>query len=99
MGLYLSRDVVERRYEERHKRQLNAGKAREIIAHFEQGQQYFTSAQDAGALAGPLEQYYGILAFARGLVLFLTPEIRETGLKKAHGLHAELSGDERLEKH
>jgi hypothetical protein len=50
LGLYLSRDVIERRYEERHKRQLNAGKAREIIAHFEQGQQYFTSAQDAGAL-------------------------------------------------
>ena len=37
LGLCLSRDVVERRFEERHKRQLNAGKAREIIAHLEQG--------------------------------------------------------------
>ena len=64
LGLYLSRDVVERRYEGRHKRQLSAGKAREIIAHFEQGQQYFISAEGAGVLAGPLEQYYGVLAFA-----------------------------------
>lgn len=97
LGLYLSRDVMERRYEAFHRRQLNAGKAREIIAHFEQGQQYFTSAANAGVLAGPLEQYYGALAFARGLVLFLTPELREAGLKKSHGLQAELPGDECLE--
>jgi hypothetical protein len=62
LGLYLSRDVIERRYEARHKRQVNAGKAREIISHFEQGEQYFSSAEHAGVLAGPLQQYYGILA-------------------------------------
>jgi hypothetical protein len=64
LGLFLSRDVIERRYRERYGRDLEGGKAAEIIAHLEQGRQYFRSAASAGVLAGPLEQYYGVLALA-----------------------------------
>lgn len=91
LGLYLSRDVLARRYEDRHGLVLSAAKANEIIAHFEQGQQYFKSAQSAGALVGPLEQYYGILAFARGLILYLEPRALEATLKRGHGLKAAMS--------
>lgn len=96
-GLYRSRDVLERRYFARHGRALSAEKANEIIAHFEQGQQYFTSALSAGVLAGPLEQYYGVLAIARGMILFLTPIAREATLKKSHGLRATLAPDSQIE--
>jgi hypothetical protein len=93
LGLYLSRDVLERRYRGRHGGELNAGKAREIIAHFEQAREYFDSAASAGVLAGPLEQYYGALSFARGLILYLKPKAREATLTKGHGLAAVIPAD------
>jgi hypothetical protein len=68
LALFQSRDVLERRYNARHGGKLSAGKADEIIAHLQQARQYFQSAESAGVLAGPLEQYYGVLAFARAIV-------------------------------
>lgn len=97
LALFLSRDVLERRYQARHDRELNAGKAKEIISHLDQARQYFTSAESAGVLAGPLEQYYGVLAFARAIVLYRNPCIRESGLQKKHGLRATLAGDVKIE--
>jgi hypothetical protein len=97
LGLYRSRDVLERQYRARHGAELSAGKAREVIANLEQAQQYFESARTAGVLAGPLEQYYGVLSFARGLVLYLTPRTREANLTKGHGLGEHLPEDGPLE--
>ena len=97
LGLYLSRDVLESRYFARHGGELNAGKTREIIAHFEQAREYFDSAASAGILAGPLEQYYGALSFARGMVLYLQPKAREANLKKGHGLAATVPAGSRIE--
>lgn len=97
LGLYLSRDVLERRYRARHGGELSASKAREIIAHFEQAQEYFESAASAGVLAGPLEQYYGALSFARGLILYLQPKAREATLKKGHGLSVVVPPDGPIE--
>src|SRR5579859_3053657 len=93
LALFTSREILERKYEERHRRELSAGKAREIIAHLEQARQYFESADSAGVLAGPLEQYYGVLAFARAIILLRNPGAREGTLKKGHGLSASLRAD------
>jgi hypothetical protein len=93
LSLFLSRDVLERRYLARHHRALSADKAKEIISHLEQARQYFASADSAGVLAGPLEQYYGVLSFSRAIVLYLNASLRETSLKKGHGLHASMPSD------
>jgi hypothetical protein len=93
LTLYLSRDVLERRYQALHKRELGAEKAKEIISHLDQARQYFKSADSAGVLAGPLEQYYGVLAFSRAIVLYLNSSIREASLKPGHGLKANLPSD------
>jgi hypothetical protein len=88
LALFQSRDVLERRYRSHHGGELSAGKADEIIAHLQQARQYFSSAESAGVLAGPLEQYYGVLAFARAIALYRGPRQRESTLKRSHGLEA-----------
>jgi hypothetical protein len=90
IGLLFSRDVLERRYKARHGGDINAAKANEIISHLEQAQQYWRSAETAGDLAKPLEQYYGVLAFSRALILFLSPDAKEATLHKMHGLRASI---------
>jgi uncharacterized glyoxalase superfamily protein PhnB len=90
LALFQSRDVLERRYKTHHGGELSAGKADEIIAHLQQARQYFQSAEAAGVLAGPLEQYYGVLAFSRAIVLYRQPRQREAALKRSHGLEATL---------
>jgi hypothetical protein len=52
LGLFLSRDVMVRRYREHHGVVPEEGKAVEIISHLEQARQYFRSADTAGPLAG-----------------------------------------------
>lgn len=86
LALFQSRDVLERRYKAHHGGELSAGKANEIIAHLQQARQYFLSAESAGVLAGPLEQYYGVLAFSRAIVLYRQPRQREATLTRSHGL-------------
>ncbi|HTV97101.1 MAG TPA: hypothetical protein VME42_13930 [Steroidobacteraceae bacterium] len=88
LALFQSRDVLERRYKAHHGGELSAGKADEIIAHLQQARQYFESAESAGILAGPLEQYYGVLAFARAIVLYRQTRQREATLTRSHGLDA-----------
>jgi hypothetical protein len=39
LRLFLSRDVLERRYQARHNRELGTDKAKEIIAHLDQARQ------------------------------------------------------------
>lgn len=90
LGLFLSRDVMVRRYREHHGVVPEEGKAVEIISHLEQARQYFRSADTAGPLAGPLEQYYGVLAFARAIILYRNADMREAELKGSHGLRARL---------
>jgi len=97
LNLFLSRDVLERRYQKRHGRELGAAKAKEILAHIEQGREYFLSADTAGALVRPLLQYYGVLALSRAVVLVREPSVRETALAPAHGLQSTLNGANDLE--
>jgi hypothetical protein len=97
LTLFLSRDVLDRRYQARHGGRLSADKAKEIISNLDQARQYFSSAASAGVLAGPLEQYYGVLSFSRAIVLYLDPRAREATLRQGHGLHATLPGGSRVE--
>lgn len=86
LSLYESTDLVKALFNKRHSRALNTGKAQEIVSALAQGREYFTAAADAGLLVRPVLQYYGVLALSRGLILLLSPNLRETSLPQAHGL-------------
>jgi len=86
LSLYESRDLVNRFYNNRHGRQLNTKRAKEITSHFAQGREYFYNAKQAAELVRPLLFYYGILSFSRGLIIFLDSNKWEENLKPQHGL-------------
>lgn len=88
LSLYESRDIVKRRFKERHERSINDGNARAISSSFVQGRQYFEGALLAGELVRPLLIYYGVLALTRGLILMLQASKTESSLKPSHGLSA-----------
>jgi hypothetical protein len=86
LSFYESTDLVRGLFQKRHGRELSTGKAREIVSAVAQGREYFSAAVDAGLLVRPVLQYYGGLALCRGLILFLSPNLRETSLPPHHGL-------------
>lgn len=86
LSLYESTDLVRGLFQQRHGRELNAEKAREIVSAISQGREYFSAASEAGLLVRPLLQYYGVLSLSRGLILLLSHNLRETALPQAHGL-------------
>ena len=86
LSMYESTDLVKRFAKQRKGRSPNTAKAREISAHFAQGREYFRSASGAGELVRPLILYYGVLALARGAVIFL--DQTKFQLESAHGLDA-----------
>ena len=81
-----TRDITSRSYRDRHSKDPSAAKGREIAASFAQAREYFRSALVAHPTVRPLLQYYGVSTLSRGLVLFMSPGIRETQLKEGHGL-------------
>lgn len=93
LSLYESTDLVKSLFKKRHSRALNSGKAQEIVSALAQGREYFIAAADAGLLVRPVLQYYGVLALSRGLILLLSPNLRETSLPQAHGLSSSGWGD------
>ncbi|WEZ90479.1 YaaC family protein [Pseudomonas sp. NyZ480] len=86
LSLYESTDIVKKLFQKRHNRELNTGKASEIVSALAQGREYFSSAADADLLVRPVLQYYGTLALSRGLILLLSPILREAALPPSHGL-------------
>jgi hypothetical protein len=86
LSLFESRDLVERKFNERHKLSLSAQKATEIVSSMAQAREFFRSATAAADHVRPLLLYYGVLTLSRGLILFLRPSHRETSLKQSHGL-------------
>lgn len=86
LSLYESPELVRRLAKQRTGRSPNTTKAREISAHFAQGREYFRSAAGTGELVRPLVLYYGVVALARGAVLFL--DTAKSKLEAAHGLDA-----------
>lgn len=86
LSLYESTDLVKNLFNKRHGRELNSGKAQEIVSAIAQGREYFSAATNAGLLVRPVLQYYGVLALSRGLILLLSSTFRETSLPQSHGL-------------
>lgn len=86
LSLYESTDLVRGLFQQRHDRELKTEKACEIVSAVAQGREYFTAALEAGLLVRPLLQYYGVLSLSRGLILFLSHNLREASLPQAHGL-------------
>jgi len=88
LAIYESRDLVRERFLACHGRQLTSQKAEEIVSHLAQGRSFFSSADGANESVRPLLQYYGVLALARGLILYLGANLREASLSNSHGLSA-----------
>ncbi|PUU90583.1 MULTISPECIES: YaaC family protein [Halanaerobium] len=86
ISLFESKDLVKKFYKNKHDRELNSGKAEEIVSSISQGKEYFNSAKDANEIVAPLLFYYGVLSLSRGAILFLDPFLRATSLKPSHGL-------------
>lgn len=89
LSMFESQDLCRRFYKAMHGRELSAGKASEICAHFSHGRAYFESAAGATDTVRPLLLYYGVQALSRGLILFLDPKMRESGLTPSHGLQTD----------
>ena len=85
---YETLDITSRAYQARHHRRPSADQVRQITSNFIQGREYFLSSTSAARAVRPLLQYYGVLALARGLILFLNPTAREANLVQGHGLGA-----------
>ena len=83
---YESHELVRARYQAKHGRQPNAAHAREIATRFIQARHYYSAAVTADRTIKPLLPYYGLISLSRGLVLFLTPGLREAALAQSHGL-------------
>lgn len=86
LSIYESTDLVKNLFYKRHGRELNTGKAQEIVSAIAQGREYFNASVEAGLLVRPVLQYYGVLSLSRGLILLLSYNLRETDLPQAHGL-------------
>ena len=88
LAIFESRDLVRERFQALHGRELASQKAEEIASHLAQGRAFFASAEGAQESVRPLLQYYGVLSLARGLILYLSITLRESGVSNAHGLSA-----------
>lgn len=88
LAIFESRDLVRERFQALHQRELASQKAEEIASHLAQGRAFFASAEGSQESVRPLLQYYGVLSLARGLILYLSTTLRESGLSNAHGLAA-----------
>lgn len=86
MWPFESREVVAELYSRRHGVPPDGEKAIEISTCLAQGHQFFDLSQDAGELAKPLLLFYGTVALAQGLILFLNPNAWLKNLAPSHGI-------------
>lgn len=81
-----SKEIVKRFYKTKFNYNLNTAKAVEINCAFTQAREYFNSSATADLSVRPLLQYYGVVAFSRGLILILNKNARENNIIPSHGL-------------
>lgn len=75
-----------------HKRQINSTRAKQIVASYLQGKEYFRNAEMADNSVKPLLLYYGVSSLSRCLTLLLSRYKGEEALNKGHGLTTESWG-------
>ena len=84
---YMSASLVRESYLRRHSLDdVQEEKIRSIVSNIKQAQGLFESARRSDHLTRPIEQYYGILAYTRAMLMFTNSEVRESGLIHSHGL-------------
>jgi hypothetical protein len=93
-----SRDIVAMWLKTIHGRELNARRAKEIVAAAKQAREFFRNAHAANNSVKPLLTYYGVASLARSMTLMLKRDGGEEGLAKGHGIETidwskQLSGD------
>lgn len=81
-----SRDVVSSWFKQIHDRELNATRAREIMAAAKQGREYFENALRAEYSVKALFIFYGVSSLARSLTLLMMKDSGEVALSKGHGI-------------
>ena len=80
-----SAENVRRLVRERTGKTLSSGRSRELVACLQQGRQFFEAASSSPLEIRPLIQFYGMVGFARSLVLARRLCALST-LRQAHGL-------------
>lgn len=93
-----SRDIVAKWFHKLHHKDLNARRAKEIVASAKQAREFFKSAHDSSYAVRPLLAFYGVASLSRALALLFRKNGGEEGLAKGHGLETvvwsdRLSGD------
>jgi hypothetical protein len=93
-----SRDLVSTWFNRIHGRDLNARRAKEIIAAAKQAREFFRNAHAADNSVKPLLTFYGVASLARAPTLLLRRDGGEETLTRGHGLETiewanQLSGD------
>ncbi|WP_146111567.1 YaaC family protein [Defluviimonas denitrificans] len=81
-----SQDAVGRAYQILHGRNLNAARAKQIMASARQAREYFRNANSADVSVRPLLAFYGVSGLARACVLLLGKHSGEASLTPGHGL-------------
>ena len=79
-----STDLVREMFNETHSRSVSATRAHATVAAFTQGRRYFEAAAAADILVKPPLLLYGVIALARGLMLFVDPSRGEEALSPSH---------------
>ncbi len=82
-------DLVKRTFNEIHGLTLSTTRAKQIVASYRQGQEYFSNASKSDILVKPLLLFYGISNLSRSLTLMLTARGGEETLSPSHGLSCE----------
>jgi hypothetical protein len=81
-----SRDLVIAAFQQRHGREPNQVRVREVTASIVQGREYFKNAETAAVTVRPLLQYYGVASLVRALAIFVLAQTRPDEMPSAHGL-------------
>ncbi|WP_299844099.1 YaaC family protein [uncultured Roseovarius sp.] len=82
-------DLVKRTFNEIHNLTLSTTRAKQIVASYRQGQEYFNNAAKSDISVKPLLLFYGISNLSRSLTLILTARGGEETLSPSHGLSCE----------
>ena len=89
-GLRLeSSTLVKQIFKSIHNRDLNTARAKQIVASYLQGKEYYKNAEKADISVKPLLLFYGVSSLSRCITLLLNPFKGEEALKKGHGLTTE----------
>jgi hypothetical protein len=83
-----NRDTIARWFQKIHSREINARRAKEIMASAKQAREYFRNSDRSDNSVRPLLTFYGVAGISRALTLLLRRTGGEESLARSHGLEA-----------